>query len=304
MTQETDHSTPAILIVEDSPTQLLALKTQIEGAGYRTICADSGRAALACLKTGKDVCLVISDWIMPEIDGFDLLIRVRDNPAFHDVPFLMVTSKDSTEDAVLALRTGANDFIRKPYHPEELLARVKNLVANWYLQRQLEREASLDELTGLTNSRSGKTILQAEIDRVKRYGGELAIIVFDIDQFKKFNDAFGHRTGDLILENLGVLIRGNIRAVDYPCRSEGGEFTVILPCTNLPGGLVVAERLHRRIADHLFGKHKNKNLKISCSFGLADLAPEDDTMESFLDKARKAMYQSKKSGGGRITTAS
>jgi two-component system cell cycle response regulator len=230
-------------------------------------------------------------------------VRIRNTPEFHDLPFLMVTSKDSTEDAVLALRSGANDFIRKPYHPEELLARVKNLVTGRLLQKQLERQASHDELTGLLNYRSCRSILQTEIDRVKRYGGELALILFDIDHFKKFNDDFGHPTGNLMLENLGVLVQGNIRAVDYPCRSGGGEFTVILPCTDLKGAVVVARRLNRKIAEYHFGVHKNRKLTLTCSFGAAELKPKTDTLESFLKKTKDSMQQSKKSGTGGIAGA-
>ena len=292
-----------ILTVDDNPSVLAALENQLEHAGHQHISAMNGCEAMDILKKGANICLIISDWLMPKMDGMELLSQVRQNPLFKNIPFLMVTALDSTEDAVLALRKGANDYIRKPYHPEELLARAGNLVKMWEFEKKLHRQATFDELTGLYNRNSFRIFLETEISRATRYGTTLTLVMFDIDFFKKTNDQHGHLAGDLVLRYLGAFTKKQVRNVDYPCRYGGEEFVLILPNTELSGATVLAKRLCEDIRLLAIPVSEKNSLSLTCSFGVAEFIANDDDYDSLMRKTDAALYDSKKNGRDMVTTA-
>ncbi|MBU3936458.1 MAG: diguanylate cyclase [Proteobacteria bacterium] len=292
-----------ILIVDDSPSVLAALENQLGHAGYGYISARDGCEAMDILKNTSNICLIISDWLMPNMDGMELLSQVRQASLLENLPFLMVTGLDSTEDAVLALRKGANDYIKKPYHPEELLARVTNLVKMWEFEKKLHRQAAFDELTGLYNRNSFKIILDTEIARAKRYGNALTLIMFDIDFFKKTNDRHGHLAGDLVLRDLGTFTKKHVRNVDYPCRYGGEEFALILPSTELSGATVLAERLCENIRLLAIPVSEKDSLSLTCSFGVTEFITGEDDYDSLVRRTDSALYTSKKNGRNRVTIA-
>lgn len=292
-----------ILIVDDSPSVLVALENQLGHAGYEHISARDGCEAMDILKNTPNICLIISDWLMPNMDGMELLSQVRQAPLLENVPFLMVTGLDSPEDAVFALRKGANDYIKKPYHPEELLARVTNLVRIWEFEKKLHRQATFDELTGLYNRNSFRIILETEIARAKRYGNALTLVMFDIDFFKNTNDLYGHLAGDLALRHLGAFTKKHVRNVDYPCRYGGEEFALILPSTELSGAAVLAERLCENIRLLAIPISEKDSLSITCSFGVTEFRVSEDDFDSLVRRTDSALYASKRNGRNRVTTA-
>ena len=291
---------PKILVVEDNPAVKFILESQLEQAHYAFLSASNGLEALKILDAEENIALVISDWIMPELDGFALLSEIRNDDHFKDLPFLMLTIKESSDDAVQALKAGASDYVRKSCMPEELLARVGNLVKNWELNRALKEMAIRDGLTTLFNHSYFKGTLQNEIDRVRRYGGDLSLVMLDIDHFKEFNDRYGHPAGDFILQGLGDLVQSSVRTVDVACRYGGEEFTIILPSTDLEGAAILAERLRVAIEKHIFQK-KADSFIITCSFGVGSIAGKSETSEELIQKVDDALYQSKKDGRNRVT---
>jgi len=292
-----------ILIVDDSPSVLRAMENQLEHAGHESISARDGHEALEILKNGANICLIISDWLMPKMDGLELLSQVRQAPLLENIPFLMVTVLDSTEEAVIALRKGANDYIRKPYHPEELLARAGNLVKMWEFEKKLHRQATFDELTGLYNRNNFKILLETEIARAKRYGNAFTLVMFDIDFFKEINDQYGHLAGDLVLRHLGTFTKQQVRNVDFPCRYGGEEFALILPNTELPGATVLAERLREKISFLAIDVSEKVSLSLTCSFGVAEFIATDDDYDSLVRRTDAVLYDSKNNGRNRVTTA-
>ncbi len=292
-----------ILLVEDSPKVLHALQRQMELAGFKYLSVKNGQEAMEVLENERGFCLIISDWLMPKMTGFELLTEVRRSEKFATIPFLMVTGKDSVDDVVTALRFGANDYITKPYHPEELLARVRNLLKIWRYERELEGKTLTDDLTGLHNRRHFEQALTREIAEAKRYGTALSLVLCDIDHFKKLNDDHGHLTGDEVLRGMGALIRQGVREVDYPCRYGGEEFALILPHTDCDGAMVAAERLRKAIAQDYRMEIAGRSLGLTCSFGVAQFEEDSDTMENLIDKADKALYRSKQDGRNRVSRA-
>lgn len=290
-----------ILIVDDDIAVMRTLSMELCNIGYSCLTAQNGYDALLLLeKHYKNVGLVISDWIMPELDGLELLTNIRKNIKFKDVAFLMLTSKGYEEDIVRGLDAGANDFIKKPFKYSEFLARIKNLLKAYELQKELKEMAVKDCLTGLYNQRYFRECLQSEIERVRRYGGDLSLIMLDIDHFKQFNDRYGHQTGDFILRTLGQLTAALLRKVDTPCRCGGEEFIIILPSTAGAGAEILAERIRESVEQYHFDKDGDC-FRVTCSLGVATYDKNGDTPQSFIDKVDMAMYASKNQGRNRVT---
>lgn len=296
-------SDPQILLVDDDRELIEALSEELAHIGYCPVNADNGAAALKILEDQHEtIGAVVSDWMMPKVDGLELLKTMRDNGKYQHIPFLMLSAKGHETDVLKGLKAGANDYIRKPFNFNEFSARLGNLVANWEFQKLLKEQAIKDALTRLYNYRYFMDTLKYETDRAKRYGGELSLIMFDIDHFKHFNDQYGHPAGDFILKCLGDLLRKDTRSVDIACRYGGEEFSVILPSTIIGGAEFVARRLRKLFANHEF-KRGDIVFNITCSFGVGSFNPAAENLAAFIEKVDRALYQSKQNGRNRVTVA-
>lgn len=290
-----------ILLVDDTPPVLRALKRQLELDDYTIVTATNGQEALELLSEENNIGLIVSDWMMPVMDGMELLKKIKKDEKYKDVPFLMLTGKDSSEDAAQALRNGANDYVRKPCKPEEFLARVGNLFNNWKLKKQLQQDTIYDSLTGLVNRQQFKKNLQTEIARISRYGGVLSLIFLGVDHFEKLNRQHGSPVGDFILDQVGYFLKNDLRTVDIPCRYTEADFSIILPCTGIDGATSLAERLRKSIEQSEF-KSEGKMFRTTCSFGITCLSEDTKTVDFLIKKAEKALQLSKNDGGNQITT--
>lgn len=167
---------------------------------------------------------------------------------------------------------------------------------------RLFRLAVNDGLTGLYVRRYFDIRLREEISRIKRYGGEMGLLVVDIDHFKKFNDTHGHQLGDLILKEVAKILKQSVRqSLDIVCRYGGEEFVVIMPNTNQSSALVVAERIRETCQDFVFIRNDTP-LKVTLSGGVAFLNQETAISElEFFERADKALYLSKEKGRNKIS---
>jgi diguanylate cyclase (GGDEF)-like protein len=163
-------------------------------------------------------------------------------------------------------------------------------------RKDLERKASTDALTKVANRLKFDTILEQQISIHKRYSYELSLIMFDIDYFKKFNDNYGHKVGDMILVEIANLISSNLRKSDTFARWGGEEFAIILPNSKLNVAIKIANKLRKKIENHTF----ENNLKITCSFGVAEYK-DDFSTDDFLHEADKQLYISKERGRNRVS---
>lgn len=166
-----------------------------------------------------------------------------------------------------------------------------------------ERQATIDELTGLFNRRVLMERLIVEVERARRFGSALTVLMLDIDHFKRINDSFGHAMGDAVLRNIGTIIRGKVRQVDIAGRYGGEEFCILLPETPQAGGLTFAEALRSAI-EQFENVPGNSSLSTTASFGLATLNPDDELdATTVLKAADDALYRAKRNGRNRVECA-
>jgi two-component system cell cycle response regulator len=238
------------VVAEDSLVIRAVLVEQLQSRGYRVIEAGDGEEALAACHRGQpDV--VLLDVEMPHLDGHGVLARIKADPRLADIPVVFVTSRVTTEDVVDGLRLGAHDYLRKPFEPRELLARVHAAVRSKALQDELRlRNAELelasrtDALTGLGNRRH----LEEQLQRLAATDDPISVLLCDIDRFKQVNDTRGHAAGDEVLRVVSARLREVARPGDVPGRWGGEEFLVVLPATGPDEAAAMGERTRRVIA--------------------------------------------------------
>ena len=295
-----------ILLIDDDHDNLRLLKRVLINEGYDVKTADSGTQGLQELKDfGPD--LILLDVNMPELDGLETiqLLKKKDS----NVAVIFITGNTGTEDVIRGLEAGALDYIRKPFSTLELLARVRTQLRVKKLQDDL-RQANLklknlvdtDDLTGLFNMRSVYEKLGNEIDRARRYGHGVGVIMLDMDHFKRVNDDHDHLFGSFVLSEVGKMIRTNIRSVDFAARYGGDEFLICLTHTDIEGARQFAERLRKKIADKLF-QQKEDEIQLTASMGVAVIAGGKSSMDgrSLVRHADRALYESKEKGRNCVT---
>lgn len=300
------HPQTHILIAEDDPLSLALLEQFLEAEGYTYVSATNGREALEQYKK-KPFSIVITDWLMPEMDGTELCRAIRNLGSDHYTFIILLTSLNSNDALVEGLEAGADDYIVKPVHPAELRVRLKGcqriLNLEYSLQKSLAeiRELSIrDALTGAFNRGYLDQQLEHEIQRAYRYQHPLSLILCDLDHFKLINDNYGHQTGDEVLKccvsNINQSIRHNI---DWVARYGGEEFVIALPETNASGCSIVAERMREQIAISSEGVEATLP-KISASFGTVTLLPDTQanrtSASDLIQRADICLYQAKQAG--------
>jgi len=258
----------------------------------------------------KNVDIILCDIEMPGIDGIKFLSMKRARPEFNHIPVLMLTGITEVKLKVQTLEMGANDYVTKPFDPAELIARVRVHSKLKRLQdelreknRKLEELSNTDDLTKLYNRRYFMEVFELEFQRAKRYGSYLSFIMMDIDNFKDFNDTYGHLLGDEILLEVARILKKNLRVNDQIGRYGGEEFALMMPETDLKGAMVVAERHRKQVED--FTLHKgNEKLKITISLGVATYPdPRVEKLDDLIKLADDALLEAKSGGRNRIQVA-
>jgi len=299
-----------ILIADDDFMAVSFLKHMLEASGHEVLVAEDGEEAWALIQK-IDVRMVITDWMMPKMDGLTLCRTIRENVLTGYVFIIILTAKDTKEDIISGLEAGADDYLRKPFNQAELEARLNCGQRILDLERSLQdandkiRVLSItDPLTGCYNRRYLEENLSNEIKRARRYGRPLSLIMSDIDDFKKINDTYGHLTGDHVLEGFANRMRASIRkGVDWIARYGGEEFLLILPETAIAGACRLAERLRLEVCENPFDCREK--LHISASFGVSGFdtyTPKDIiSPEALIHQADVYLYKSKQAGRNRVT---
>lgn len=292
-----------ILIIDDDAGVRDSMQEFIKDSGYDIYTASSAEEALELLKS-EIVDVVITDIMLTGMDGLELTDLIKHN---YDIDVIVMTGyseKFSYEDAI---NKGASDLVFKPIRYRELMLRLKRVLKERQLSidrakmlKTLEKLAITDGLTRLYNLRHFYKQLEIEIDRCNRYGHSLALLLLDIDHFKKCNDTYGHLEGDKVLIKLGQTINVCLRTMDSAYRYGGEEFTIILPETTGKEANNVAERISASVESERFSTEAGEDFSITISIGVTEYFKEEQ-LSTFIHRADQAMYKSKAKGRNRIS---
>jgi diguanylate cyclase (GGDEF)-like protein len=296
-----------MLVAEDEITFRHMLKTFLTKWGYQVIVVNNGLDAWNILQSEDRPRLALLDWMMPNMDGVEICRSIRETKPDPYVYLLLLTSRDQKQDVVKGIESGADDYLIKPFDPQELRARIHageriielhdRLIR---AQEELRSLATHDPLTGLLNRRACLDALLAELSRGCRSENPLCIVMVDIDHFKRINDTYGHLVGDDVLCEVAHRMQNSLRRYDTIGRFGGEEFLLVLPECSLEIGVKLAERVCQLVSSEPV-KAKDQCVNVSISLGVAvahELASAD--LEALLGSADEALYRAKKAGRNRV----
>lgn len=296
-----------VLVADDSLVSRKLLEHSLRKWQFEVVMCEDGDSAWQVLETADAPRLAVLDWMMPGLDGVDIVKRLRSRSTDDYTYVLLLTAKDSQQDLLEGLSSGADDYLTKPYHEEELHMRLRTgqrildlqqrLLAT---QEQLRIQAAHDGLTGLLNRTAGTGVLQRELARSRRENQPLAAVLADLDFFKGVNDTYGHQAGDDVLKETARRLVNALRAYDTVCRYGGEEFLLILPGIGADDALSLAERTRRAINAEPMVTN-NVEIFSTISMGVAWCPPTClISEETILEHADNALYKAKRNGRNRV----
>ena len=297
--QPVTHSQPVLLLIDDSPSihRLLGFKLKKEGLEFIT--AFSGIEGLEIARR-QPPSLILLDLNMPEMDGFQVLRELKNDPRTIQIPVIVLSGSTEATEKVRAFDLGAMDYVCKPFDVHELRARISSALRIHRLMEMLSRRAQIDGLTGLWNRSYFNDRLAAELSNKDRTGSQLALALCDLDHFKILNDTFGHPAGDAVLEGFAGILAHTLRSYDIACRYGGEEFAIILPDTSLAQAQGVCERVRIAVEENRWPNYPD--IRTSVSFGLTVTGLDGrNEPAAWVEAADQAMYESKSRGRNRIT---
>ena len=297
--QRKKRSKPLILVVDDQAANIQVLYAVLM-AEYDVCMALNGADAYSlCQEIKPD--LVLLDVVMPGMDGYALCRLLKANDEICDIPIIFVTGNLDCDQEVRGFSEGGVDFITKPFHASVVLARVRTQLT-LKSQADMLRSLSLtDSLTGLANRRHFDQAIQGEARRARRTGAGLAIVMIDVDYFKRYNDHYGHQQGDLCLQAIAAcLTQCVVRSHDLVARYGGEEFICILPDTERSGALGRAVAMEHAVRQLGIAHAKSDCASVvTISLGVASSAPSSQyDAETLLSAADAQLYLAKSAGRG------
>ena len=307
MSKENLLSEPAnILVIDDDPALLRLLSRLLEVEGHRVRTANDGNMALQLvLQDCPDV--IITDWIMPGINGVELCRRIRQlyecRVLKHYSYIFLLTAQTGRQNLLEGLNAGADDFIEKGSDnfanlKVEILVRLKTALRMRNMQRELEYAAKYDFSTDLLNRSTffeqGRDIWNKAVSQEL----PLAAIMVDCDFFKRINDTYGHQIGDLVLRSLATILQEHSRGYDIICRYGGEEFCALLPGCNEKIAVSWAERIRKKLeSSHILCE--NERVNVTASFGVAERTNDISSLDNLVEQADQALLFAKESGRNR-----
>ena len=265
--------------------------------------AEDGRAAWE-LWQQEHTKLIVTDWMMPVMDGPELIRRIRAASFPGYTYIIMLTAKEGKSDVIFGLEAGADDYLTKPFNAGELRARISIGERILTLEAsRMEELATHDPVTGLLNRRALYSHAEAELNRSQRYGKPLSFVMLDIDHFKAVNDQYGHLVGDQALRVVADTLAHNKRPYDWAGRWGGEEFLLVLPSTDLEEAEVVSERLRVSLTEADVPLPAGGALHLKASLGVASSSLDPTaahTLDSLVHQADEALFRAKREGRNRV----
>jgi diguanylate cyclase (GGDEF)-like protein len=311
-----------ILVVDDEESLRSMLSEVLTDDGYEVTSAENGEQALEIFRKSPFP-VVITDILMPGVNGIDLLQEIK--KSFPDTQVIIMTSHASLETAINALRSGAYDYLVKPFEDLELISAVVNravekiglIEKNNELIEKLEKKnrdlervndilkemAIRDGLTGLYNHRYFHEALSMELLRSQRHDHIFSLLFMDLDKFKQYNDSHGHPEGDNLLRTFVQIVKSHLRGSDVIARYGGEEFVIILPETRKDLAVKVAESIRGEVADYPFlGRETQPFGMVTVSIGISTFPEDGSDASSLLRCADRALYGAKQRGRNLVVT--
>jgi diguanylate cyclase (GGDEF)-like protein len=294
-----------ILIVEDDIENIKVLR-HILSNDYVVYAERVSKDAVSTVKKLLPD-IILLDVMMPDVDGFEVIGQLKSELLTKDIPIIFVTGRTDTEDEVKGFSLGAVDYINKPFSAPVVKMRVAHQIKIINQMREIQSLSATDTLTGIGNRRFFNTLIDQEWERAKRQQSHISFIIFDIDNFKNFNDTYGHLNGDKALVVVADVISSALtRATDKTARWGGEEFAVILPDTPQSGANQVAASIREAIENAKFEIDDGREVSVTVSGGVGSVIPKhkgEYGLPEFFKDADEALYKAKRTGKNKVCAA-
>lgn len=290
-----------ILVVDDSLVFRSHMKKTLENICYQVTTVAHGEEALNLFEQNQDYSLVLTDYNMPVINGMELTIKLREKYNKNNLRIIAVSNNKDEEVNAQFLKSGANDYINKPFSKEEFYCRVNNSIEALENIHIITNHANRDFLTGLYNRRYFFKNVQKYFDYALENHESFSVAMIDIDHFKKINDTYGHETGDRAIVDLSEILRGNTGQDDVVARFGGEEFCIILKNINSQGAIDVFENIRLKVQNSITVSDKNEEIRFTVSIGV--VTQHEDTLDETVNQSDMLLYDAKQ-GGRNMVVAS
>jgi diguanylate cyclase (GGDEF)-like protein len=290
----------SLLVVDDDSSNLMVL-AHILQPDYTIYTAKNGISAIK--KAEKFLPdLILLDILMPDMDGYEVFSALQQSNRTKHIPVIFITGLNSLEDQKKGLELGAVDYINKPFDDMIVKLRVELQIRLIVQLKTIEYLSITDQLTNLPNRRAFDNRLREEWGRAIREGHSVTLMMVDIDYFKHYNDTYGHQQGDVVLQNVALIMRQmNKRSSDFVARWGGEEFVVLLPNTDGKSGMKVAEDLRKSVEGSEIFLSDGTATRITISIGVNSQIPtRDSVLDEFISSSDKALYVAKEAGRNRV----
>lgn len=299
---------PIVLVADDEQAILDLLRRRLEALGCVVSVLPGGTRVVEAARAHMPD-LILLDVMMPDLDGFAVCQALKADETVRDIPVIMMTAQSETDSRIKGLELGAHDYVAKPFETAELVARIRAALRVKQLQddlkeanKRLERLATSDPLTDLPNRRRFDEEFFLVVERSRRTGEPLSVMMIDLDRFKHINDTYGHQAGDDALRQLGRLLNGRRRITDLVARYGGEEFVWVLPGARAEGAVQVGERLRREVEAMALSTSQGP-LGLTVSIGITTFDPSEHgpiAATAVLEVADQALRKAKEAGRNRI----
>ncbi|MGA8872569.1 MAG: diguanylate cyclase [Candidatus Acidiferrales bacterium] len=295
-----------VLVADDSPVARKLIENALPPDRFSILLAKTGREALA-LFAEHSPGVVITDWMMPDLSGIELCERLRTEFRDRFTYIIMLTGVSEKSEVVKGLQAGADEYLTKPFHPDELLARteVGKRIVKLHREietknRLLEQLALTDDLTGLPNRRAIEQWGTRQLGGALRHGFAFSAVLADLDQFKSINDIYGHDAGDIVLKTFAAILKANTRQSEMCARIGGDEFLFVITHAELEGVQVAVERIRKQIEAEKF-TFGSGTVGVTASFGIASFRRgEVPDFGRLVGQADVVLYSAKRLGRNRV----
>lgn len=286
-----------VLAVDDSAASRKHLTHMLTNQRFKVLEAGDGKEALDVLGEHPNIKLVITDYDMPKIDGFELISKIREKYTRNQMAIVGISGYKSGLLSAKLLKKGANDFVVKPFVEEEFKCRINQNIELLEYIDEIKKASNRDYLTGLYNRRYLYNYGEKLLENAKRSHFSIVTAMIDIDHFKKINDTYGHAAGDLVIKFIGGLLLDNLRTSDILVRFGGEEFCILATNMNRRGAETLFEKLRQQIEE---SKIPTLRESISATISIGVNMQIENTLDAIINRADELLYKAKKSGRNQV----